>query len=514
MGSVATIDTARATGGRTQARLAVGMAVALVAVACGPAAMRRAETGPGTGGAAARGGAVAGATGGNVGAGGSAGTGGAPAASPDAPVPDAAPRLDAATPPRDATAPGDATVAQEASVPDPSGRLIWPNETSSKNSDPWLVANHTRIEEMHPRFLILDFANHFTDAQVMARFNLHKEALMEGSRYHGYKNPDAKPFMIWEVFRHVNLKDNPIPPDAVSRNSTKMPRRNGGIDFGQLFSQTYADLYRIPDPANPGRFMKICDMFNAGLVNDILVAFEKRPPDDNVPEVLELHQVYDANDMKVPGRFDPLAGNGYWGPADVEQVMACGRSVRLNFLEMTGNLTNAMEVLGHNFEHIGSRAMPRFWAMFRPFANMDMKTRYGLPFSDWYGVCQYGQPCLTYPDSNSVTILGNNTLRPLDQGCGNAHFPPNAGRHYDKANPQEVLSTCEHYGLADGPGGRDLQTLYSVRTLDRWQNHPVARAMPGGAWFLYWWQNWPGYGNKAKMPDGTPMKNWWVYLYY
>ncbi len=182
MGSVATIDTARATGGRTQARLALGMAVTLVAVACGPA-MRRAEPGQGTGGAAARGGAVAGATGGNVGAGGSAGTGGAPAASPDARVPDAAPGPDAATPPRDATAPGDAAVAREASVPDPSGRLIWPNETSSKNSDPWLVANHSRIEEMHPRFLILDFANHFTEAQVMARFNLHKEALMEGSRF-------------------------------------------------------------------------------------------------------------------------------------------------------------------------------------------------------------------------------------------------------------------------------------------------------------------------------------------
>jgi hypothetical protein len=58
-------------------------------------------------------------------------------------------------------------------------------------------------------------------------------------------------------------------------------------------------------------------------------------------------------------------------------------------------------------------------------------------------------------------------VRPLDQGCGNAHFPPNAGRHHDKAN------------LADGPGGRDLQTLYSERTL-----------------------------------DGTPMMNWWVYLYY
>jgi hypothetical protein len=430
---------------------------------------------------------------------------------PDASVsPDAPGNLDAR-----ASGTTDAGPRPDAGVAGPSDRLIWPNETSSRNSDPWLVENHTRIVEMHPRFLILDFANNFTDAQVMARFQLHKEALMEGSRYHGYSNPDARPFLIWEVFQHVNLKDNPVPPGATSPNSTKMPRLNGGIDFGQLFTQAYADLYKIPDPANPGRFMKICDLFNAGMVNDILVAFEKKAPDANVPEVVELHQVYDENDVKIPNRFDPNAGNGSWGtPEVVKQVAECGRSVRLNFLEMTGNLTNAMEVLGHNFEHIGARTMPSFYAMLKPFLNFDMRARYGTTFNDWYGVCQYGAPCLTFPDSNAVTYPGGATIRPFDQGCGNAHFPPNATRHYDKANTQEVLSTCEHYGLHDGPGGRDLQTPYSFKTLDPWKAQPVARAMPGGAWFLYWWQSWPGLDNKATMPDGSPMKNWWVYLYY
>jgi hypothetical protein len=463
-------------------------------------------------------GACAGRTGGSVGsgsggregppAGGTSGSGGT------SPIADAASSGGTGALPPDAAPSPDSGPLPDLAPPDPN-RLVWPNEVSSKNSDPWLVENHTRIVEMHPRFLILDFANRFTDAQVMARFNLHKEALMEGSRYHGYSNPDAKPFMIWEVFKHVSLKDNPIPADAVSPNSTRMPRRNGGIDFGQLFSQTYADLYGIPDPASPGRNMTICDLFNAGLVNDILVAFEKKAPDNNVPEVVELHQVYDAKEVKIPGRFDPNAGNGSWGtPDDIAQVTPCGRSVRLNFLEMTGNLTNAMEVLGHNFEHIGSRAMPTFYAMFKPFANMDMRTRYATVFNDWYGICQYGMPCLTYPDNNSVIYPGGATIKPFDQGCGNAHFPPNATRHYDKANPQEVLSTCEHYGLHDGPDGRDLQTPYSFKTLDRWKNTAVAKAMPGGAWFLYWWQSWPGYANQAKMPDGSPMKNWWVYLYY
>ena len=230
--------------------------------------------------------------------------------------------------------------------------------------------------------------------------------------------------------------------------------------------------------------MKICDLFQAGMVNDIFVAFEKKAPDNNVPEVVELHQVYDANDVKIPNRYDPNAGNGSWGtPADIEQVTPCGRSVRLNFLEMTGNLTNAQEVLGHNFEHIGSRTMPTFYAQWKPFANMEMRARYGTMFNDWYGICQYGQPCLTFPDNNTVVYPGGGMLKPFDQGCGNAHFPPNATRHYDKANPSEVLSTCEHYGLHDGPDGKDLQTPYSFKTLDRWASNPVAKAMPGGAWF-------------------------------
>lgn len=475
--------------------------MALLAGACGRPAPRSVDPGA-TGGVGPAGDGGSSATGGASG-----GAGGKPA-SPDAaakdsgPAPDTAPPVDEAPPP-------------DLAPPDPN-RLIWPNEASSKNSDPWLVENHTKIVEMHPRFLIIDFANGFTDAQVMARFNLHKQAIMEGSRYHGYSNPEAKPFMIWEVFKHVSLKDDPVPTDPMAPpNSSKMPRRNGGIDFGRLFSQEYADLYQVPDPAMPGRYLKICDMFNAGMVNDILVAFIKKAPDNNVPEVVEMHQVYDpTTTTKVANKFDPNAGNGSWGPGDIEQVVMCGRSVRLNFLEMTGNLTNAMEVMGHNFEHIASRTMPVFYAQWKPFANMDMRARYGTMFNDWYGICMYGMPCLTFPDNNSVMYPGGGTIAPFDQGCGNAHFPPNATRHYDKANPSEVLSTCEHYGLHDGPGGKDLQTPYSFKTLDRWKDQPVAKAMPGGAWFLYWWQSWPGYGNKATTPDGTPMKNWWVYLYY
>ena len=63
---------------------------------------------------------------------------------------------------------------------------------------------------------------------------------------------------------------------------------------------------------------------------------------------------------------------------------------------------------------------------------------------------------------------------------------------------------------ASGPKTPDLKP-HQTATLTL---GAVAKAMPGGAWFLYWWQSWPGFNTKATMPDGTAMKNWWVYLYY
>jgi hypothetical protein len=36
----------------------------------------------------------------------------------------------------------------------------------------------------------------------------------------------------------------------------------------------------------------------------------------------------------------------------------------------------------------------------------------------------------------------------------------------------------------------------------------------GGHGTTYLYQNFPSYGTLATNDDGTPMKNWWVYLFY
>src|SRR5205814_9771439 len=104
------------------------------------------------------------------------------------------------------------------------------------------------------------------------------------------------------------------------------------------------------------------ELLAAGVVNEVRVAFNKKGSDSNVPEIVENKQVYDDKDVAIAGQFDPYAGNGFWNGAE-KAASACGRSLRLGFIEMTGVLGNEMQVNGHNYEHIGG-AVPHFDLMF------------------------------------------------------------------------------------------------------------------------------------------------------
>jgi hypothetical protein len=308
-----------------------------------------------------------------------------------------------------------------------------------------------------------------------------------------------------------------------------MPRRTVdaqtqySIDYQALFSQTFADYYQFPDPNDASHNMTLCELVNAGLVNEVRIAFNKVDADSAQPEILEYKQVYDENNVAIPGQFDTCAGNGCFDAIDVPAVAACGRSLRIGFFEMNAEIGASLHVNGHNFENLRF-AVPRYAREFEPFANFDLQTRLGLPFQSWYEACAWDATdhCVTGTGDNSVSWLCDagtscagqmGTISPFNQGCGNTHFPPNGRSNYDYYNPTAILSTCEHYGLHDGPGGADLQVLYSA---DRTAAFAAMfdKDPNGGGWQTYWFQNFPGLHNQATNADGSPMKNWWVYLFY
>ena len=82
-------------------------------------------------------------------------------------------------------------------------------------------------------------------------------------------------------------------------------------------------------------------------------------------------------------------------------------------------------------------------------------------------------------------------------GCGWAHYPPNAERDYDWANPRFVETDIEDWH-PDGSGAKQWLNC------QRWGGDSLQ-------WFIYWMQNLPGRDNGLSH-QGKPLNNWWVFF--
>ena len=112
----------------------------------------------------------------------------------------------------------------------------------------------------------------------------------------------------------------------------------------------------------------------------------------------------------------------------------------------------------------------------------------------------------------------------MSGGCGNAHFYANTtGTYsYDANTPDPtVLSSCENYGLHNGADGKDLTTPYTNAMTDTLTRSPSMTRVPHARRRRLRrprhelpLPELPGPGTAAKNDDGTPMHNWWVYLFY
>lgn len=70
--------------------------------------------------------------------------------------------------------------------------------------------------------------------------------------------------------------------------------------------------------------------------------------------------------------------------------------------------------------------------------------------------------------------------------------------------------------MHDGQNGNDITTEFTNAMTDRYATmQPGATDDDcGGHGTSYLYQNFPNHDTKAKNDDGTPMHNWWVYLFY
>jgi hypothetical protein len=392
--------------------------------------------------------------------------------------------------------------------------LVWPNEESFANSDPWIPQHHDEITQMRPRVLALNYVNARSMEEMHAQLQEVRDIIAESSRWHGYADPEAPVFLEYELAHEVDLRDAVPPPGWPYNNSTLYPREEPvdqywGFDYERLFDADYAQYLGIEDPEDPGTPVALCDAIERGLVHEVWIYGDADVPDVSAAEMLELKPYYDEDGNRLPGAMDRCVGNGCF---DEEDVIPCGRSVRVAWFNNTRGPGCFMESLSHAFEGMGrrgSQVLPYLSRYFPEFAGMELDTDYGLPIENWYS-CPYGVPCLSYPSETSVQydlgMLAQGTIDDYDPVCGNVHWPPNARQHYDLDGMDAVRSSCTSW--RDGSGGTELY--------DGSQHAPYMEyAQDCMGPFLVWWrQNLPGRGNTAIDDAGGPMRNWWPFLFY
>jgi hypothetical protein len=381
-----------------------------------------------------------------------------------------------------------------------SGDLVWPNDVSKANSDDWLVQNHDRITQLRPRVLAIDLAK---TANTSALFQKHIQGLANATSFHKFKDSNAQPALVYQVVKVVQAS---------------------GPDYTTWNSQAFADSsIQMKDPADPnGPNLTLCQLFEKGVINEVWCMATQNQT--KCGETQETKQVYTDTDppQKVAGKIVG-ASNG-----DNVTGLGCKVSIRIIDFNTSRGVGCHQHAMGHGWErYMDSGALPFLRKQAARFLNWDLDTRVGAPFSNFYHACNSNGTQLTdcmIWDSEIAMHYGPSAARPftiadMSGGCGNAHFYPNTtGTYsYDATTPDpKVLSSCEHYGMHDGANGKDTTTEFTNALTDQYASMQsgVTDDDCGGHGTSYLYQNFPNHGTSATSDDGTPMHDWWVYLFY
>jgi hypothetical protein len=285
-----------------------------------------------------------------------------------------------------------------------------------------------------------------------------KMMIEEGSRFHGYKNPNAVPSIGYRVVEHIIVYD--IPPPG----TRSWPGAPGSPRFPDWF-KIFADL-------------GLTALFQQHTIRELWFAessFDAGFPSFNPA----IHDTLDARANFESNMSSPLTGdvsNSFrWNddlPVLNHTYVVYGISFRRSQAEAVHNVGHQLEAtLSHvNWLQDGNDNV--FWKQF------------------------VGQT------PSGTFITGR---------AGWTHMPPNTTNNYDYLNPTLVPSDIEDWR----PDGAGSKTSVNVNT---WGN--LVFPWPGGSgfsqrtesqWYIYWMQNHPGRGNR--IPHGSSwMTNWWAFF--
>jgi hypothetical protein len=378
---------------------------------------------------------------------------------------------------------------------------------------------------------VLDFYNYLDVQQAQQRVQATIDAIAESSRYHGYSDPTAMAFLNYSIVKVVDLTDHPPPPTSTFESSTLLPTdASGGFDMSALFAPAFAAYYGFPDPGHPSQSLTLCQLFESGAINELWLMTGDETTPRRPPLMAEAKQVYDAANDPLPGSF---ADTGYQPLLPLH----CGVTVRVAYVSPIMGVDCDLVPRSTGIENTALASppvVPYLTDNARDFFNGDFETVDGAKFNSWAELvakgtnrwCEWGaSACISYPSETSMpasvpvatgTFPDGSmwTMSPFHQGCGSAHFPPNARFEWDYGNTQSVRSRCEHYALGDASGSDALVGYSSNLASVSAYTQQFGDDGCGGGWQIYLRQSMPGLHNPARATDASPMKNWWPFLFY
>ncbi len=299
---------------------------------------------------------------------------------------------------------------------------VWPNDASFTNSDPWIAAHHDQIVEMDPHVLLLNFANAYDAAATQALVTEHINAFAEASKYHGYNDATAKPFIQYKLEKIVDLRDN-----SGNVDSAMLPVSNGNVDYAALNSAAFANLIGIQDPDAPGTNLNLCGLFEKGIIHEVWGMVADPVTTAKFAVSVETKEAYDPNDNPIVPREMVCASNG---PC-IDMTVPCKVSTR--FYDFNPTRGTGCHLFANGVAwgvYIQSNALPAFTKAARTFFNLDFQERFNASFSSFYDVCQNSGATGVCIDWLSPTHAASGPassktfdFSPMTAGCGKRDVP-------------------------------------------------------------------------------------------
>ncbi len=308
---------------------------------------------------------------------------------------------------------------------------------------------------------------------TLDNLKLTKFGFEEGSKYKGFGDSTAIPYVGIRVVKYLNIYD---------------------IKRGQTADNSITPVY---EPDYIDIFSKI-DMEN--LVNNLGVKevwFSLRPLSSEYPVV--------KNENLDPANFINIPESKMSSPFYPYDVSNSARLLNLPKYKKTYVLYgfNLHRSFAENIHNKGHQIE-------RQFTHIDESVGGGLE---------------TDQSLFRNLFVGEKTSSPYRSPsgrAGNTHFPPNATKDYEYSGTQFVESDIDNWQ----PSGGVKKSINYKTWFDRSYNYPITSKLTKASidqndqfkWFVYWYQSIPGYKNNIEykyFKDNKTYKleNWWDLLY-